>query len=249
MLRGILFDLGDTLLDFEPMDTRQVFREGAQRSYERLKDQLPASLPFEEYCERQFRSMRWAYFWSKLLRREFDSTRMMRRNHARWGVGLDAAMCDEMMWTWYEALLAHASVADDVIPTLQTLRERGLKIGLVSNTFVPAATHDRHLAQAGLIEFFPVRVYSSEVRFRKPHRRIFEIALSQIGTKPHETLFVGDLVKADIQGAKRVGMKTVLRQAFAVNDRHRVADHVIRKISELTRIIPSGIDAHTATLA
>ncbi len=235
-IRAILFDLGDTLLDFAPMDTRQVFRDGAKRTYEELRARLPYGLSFDDYCNRQFRAVRWAYFWSKLRGREFDSLELMHRCHSRLGIELDREAQLEMSWTWYQSLLAHASIADDVVPTLGALRDRGLKLGLVSNTFIAPATHDRHLREAGLIEFFPVRVYSSEVRYRKPHRRIFQIALERMGAIANETLFVGDLVKADIQGAKRVGMKTVLRQSFAASNHHRVADRVIRHVSELRGI-------------
>jgi putative hydrolase of the HAD superfamily len=233
-LRGILFDLGDTLLDFEPMDARQVFRDGAARIYEQLKPRLPAGLSFDDYCNRQSRSARRTYFISRILGREFDSMRLMTRYHTRLGVELDQPTQHEMMWTWYQAMLAYARIADDVIPTLRTLRERGLKLGLVSNTFIPPCTHDRHLTEAGLIEFFPVRVYSSEVRYRKPHRRIFQIALQRLGTAAHETLFVGDQIKADILGAKRVGMKTALR---ARGQADHVAEWVIRHLAELVDVV------------
>src|SRR5262249_39050334 len=160
--------LGDTLLDFEPMDARQVFRDGAARIYERLKPRLPTGLSFDDYCERQSRSARRTYFISRILGRGFDSLRLMNNYHAGLGLQLDQTTQHEMMWTWYQAMLAHARIADDVIPTLRALRDGGLKLGLVSNTFIPPCTHDRHLTEAGLIEFFPVRVYSSEVRYRKP---------------------------------------------------------------------------------
>lgn len=236
-LRGILFDLGDTLLDFEPLDPRQIFRDGAARIYERLRAQLPAGLSFDSYCGRQSRAARMAYLISRLLGREFDSLRLMTRYHERLGLRLDATTQLEMMWTWYQAMLCHARIADDVVPTLQALRERGLRLGLVSNTFIPPATHDRHLTEAGLIEFFPVRVYSSEVKYRKPHRRIFQIALQRLGTRAEETLFVGDQLKLDILGARRIGMRTALRQRAAVaGTNHHAADHVIRQIHELLRI-------------
>jgi putative hydrolase of the HAD superfamily len=237
MLRGILFDLGDTILDFDPMDGRQVFRDGATRVYELLKPRLPKSLSLDEYCRGQYGAVRRAYLWAKLIGREFDSVRLMCRCHAKLGVRLEPETQLEMVWAWYQALLAHASIADDVVPTLRTLRAMGLKLGLVSNTFIPPATHDRHLQQSGLLEFFPVRVYSSEVRYRKPHRRIFQVALSRLGTAAHQTLFVGDLIRDDIRGARRMGMKTALRRRAPGSDHPGVADFAIRYVSELTPLV------------
>ena len=91
----------------------------------------------------------------------------------------------------------------------------------------------------GLLEFLPVRIYSSEVGYRKPDKRIFQAALAQLGVRPGEVLFVGDLVKTDIVGARRMGMTTALKQPFANLRRHRIADHVVRKIADLAQLLPA----------
>jgi putative hydrolase of the HAD superfamily len=88
-----------------------------------------------------------------------------------------------------------------------------------------------------LLDFFPIRVYSSAVGVCKPHPRIFEEALRQVGVNACEALFVGDIVRKDIVGAQRVGMRAVLRKPQATNGHHRVADFVIRRISELHNIV------------
>lgn len=238
MIRGILFDLGHTLLDFPPMQPRLVFRDGAARAYELIRPRLPAGMSLDRYCDQQYRILRRAYLWSRLINRELDSLALMRKSHEKLGVVLDLPTRLQMAWAWYQSLLAHASIAADVVPALRALRDRGLRLGLVSNTFVPPVTHDRHLEQAGLLEFFPVRVYSSEVRYRKPHRRIFQIALERLGTQASETLFVGDQIRTDILGARRVGMKTVLRLTSESKDHQNAADYVIRDISEVIGFTP-----------
>ena len=91
----------------------------------------------------------------------------------------------------------------DVAPTLRTLRDAGVRMGLVSNTFIAGGVHDRHLADAGLLEYLPVRVYSCEFGYPKPNPRIFREALRRLNAPAAETLFVGDLVKVDMAGAAR----------------------------------------------
>jgi putative hydrolase of the HAD superfamily len=152
----------------------------------------------------------------------------------------------DLSWLWYEPLVAHTRVEDDLRPTLAALRDSGLRLGVLSNTFVPDFVHDRHLEIVGLLEFFPVRVYSSEVGHRKPDRRIFSAALGRLGVSAAQTLFVGDLIKTDIVGARRAGMRTALKQPFANLRPHRLADHVVRRIAELLHVLPGLVEPQRA---
>jgi putative hydrolase of the HAD superfamily len=117
-------------------------------------------------------------------------------------------------------------------------------MGIVSNTLVPGHCLDHHLESEGLLEFFPVRVYSSAVRFRKPHPRIFELALELVGAKAHRTVFIGDLLKADIAGAKKAGMHTIWKPAHKPNGhmprtpRRHAADLIIPRVTQLTDALP-----------
>jgi len=238
LLKAILFDLGDTLFDFEPMDTRAIFEEASRRTYEYLQSGGHRLPRFDRYFRLQYSAVRWAYFWSKITRRDFNGFDLLCRLCRRMGLSLDQPALRELAWRWYEPVTRYNTVAADVIPTLCKFRDRGLKLAIVSNTFVPGFALDRHLELHGLLEFFPVRVYSSEVGYRKPHPRIFQIALQSIGVKPANAIFVGDLVKTDILGARRAGMVAVLRQPFANSRTHRVADHVVRRISEIHQMLP-----------
>ena len=92
---------------------------------------------------------------------------------------------------------------------LDALRERGLKVGLVSNAFDPEWLLREDLERMGLAERLDVAVFSSGVGKRKPHPLIFETALQALGVEPADTLFVGDRRYPDIGGAKALGMTTM----------------------------------------
>ena len=91
---------------------------------------------------------------------------------------------------------------------LETLRERGLKVGLVSNAFDPPELLHGDLEQLGVAQRLDVAVFSSEVGRRKPDAAIFERALGRIGVEPSGVLFVGDTLATDVAGAKALGMHT-----------------------------------------
>jgi HAD superfamily hydrolase (TIGR01509 family) len=237
MFRAILFDLGDTLLDFEPMDTRAVFWRAARLTYDRLASAGIALPDFETYVRPQYRTLRWSYLWAKLSRREFNSFDLLVRYHRRMGLPTDDALLRELACLWYHPLTEHATLEPDLHTALGAMRDAGLSLGLVSNTFVPGFAHDHHLAGIGLLDLLPVRVYSSEVGHRKPDRRIFQAALDRLNTTPQQTLFVGDLVKTDIVGAKRLGMKTALKQPWSNRAPHRIADYVIHHVSDLLALL------------
>ena len=114
----------------------------------------------------------------------------------------------------------------------------GLKLAVVSNTFVPGVVLDRHLRDTGLLDFFAARIYSCDVRYRKPHPTIFRKALEALGIGPDEAMFVGDSLVADIKGAARLGMITVLKDPLNVYRPGRIQPtHSIQSLRQLPQIV------------
>jgi len=101
---------------------------------------------------------------------------------------------------------------------LEALRERGLKLGLVSNAFDPGWLLHRDLEQMGLAERLDFAVFSSEVGKRKPHPAIFERALEALEVAPADSVFVGDRLLEDVRGAGELGMTTVQALWFRADE-------------------------------
>jgi putative hydrolase of the HAD superfamily len=96
---------------------------------------------------------------------------------------------------------------DDVEPALRAVAARGVRIGLISNTQRPLDEFASHFALDGLIA---CAVSSATHGFLKPHPSIFETALETLDVAPQDAVMVGDSVKHDIEGARRIGMRAVL---------------------------------------
>lgn len=237
-INGILFDLGDTLLDFGRVDISSLFEAGARMAYKYLQD-INQPLPsFAAYHRKQLWAIRWNYFKSRFTRREFNALELLGRLAGRMGQNLSPAQTLELAQQWYRPLGQCAKCEPHLPELLAALSDSGLKLGVISNTFVPAAVLDGQLQAAGLLDLLPVRVYSCDVGFRKPNRKIFQIALDRCGLLAGGTLFVGDSPKADIAGANRMGMISVLKDPADrhANSRFKPA-HRIRQMAELPAII------------
>lgn len=96
---------------------------------------------------------------------------------------------------------------DDVIPCLESIKEYGVVMGVVSNweRWLPDL-----LNQCNIIEYFSAIVVSGDVGIEKPDQRIFQIALNKLNVLPQETLYVGDWIETDILPAIEVGMVPLL---------------------------------------
>ena len=93
-------------------------------------------------------------------------------------------------------------IYDDVLPTLETLAARGVKLGVISNW---DARLRPLLARLNLTRHFSSIVISCEVGATKPDARLFAKAAQELAVAPGEMLHVGDSLAMDVQGAENFG--------------------------------------------
>lgn len=94
----------------------------------------------------------------------------------------------------------------DTLPTLEALRRRGRKVGLLSNS--PEST-GKQIRSMGLVPLFDTVCLSYESGFLKPEPEFFALAAKGLGIPIPEILMVGDSQSSDIDGALGVGMSAV----------------------------------------
>jgi len=95
--------------------------------------------------------------------------------------------------------------------TLEAMRDRVRKIGLISNTGrSPGVAMRKLMEKLGILKFFDATVFSDEAECRKPDKRIFDLAVRELGVEPSATVHIGDNPETDIWGAKQAGMRAVL---------------------------------------
>jgi len=161
---------------------------------------------------------------------------------AEWAHGIDRSITDDAIGRTADRIVAVFSealkgVPDRVISMLAHLRDRGKLLGLVSNASTMEVSG---WSGSPLAPLFNTAVFSCFCGSVKPEERIYRICTDGLGVVPGECAFVGDGESNELEGAKNLGMTTVMTTEFIghlaadeVERRRRSADYVVLKLDEL----------------
>jgi putative hydrolase of the HAD superfamily len=196
-LRAVLFDVDFTIAkpgpDLGPEGyQRMAARYGFDLDPSRYEEARRAALDtLERHPELEHDEEIWVLFTERIIR----------------GMGGDSESAyecaAEMTRAWEHA--HNFDLYEDVLPTLDDLRRRGLKLGLVSNTARDLGAFVRHHAlevDAALSSRAHGKV--------KPHESIFRAVLTELAVEAADAAMVGDSVEDDIEGAKALGIRPFL---------------------------------------
>jgi HAD superfamily hydrolase (TIGR01549 family) len=194
----VLFDVGNTLLQV-PFDPHQ--RAVAAASH-------LGSIPFKPYKSslNQAREEWWAAVGDHAVQ-DLAETWIGHNQRALELIGFEGDIALAARQIEESFLLEGWEIYSEAVAVLENLKANGIRMGVISNW---PPTLEATLEAAGLREYFEVIVVSGVEGYAKPHPKIFEVALERMRVDPASTLYVGDNVVDDIQGAASVGMPSVL---------------------------------------
>lgn len=206
-IRAVIFDLGGTLM-YERASWQAVTAHADEALTNYLRSQ-GMELNLSTF-PREFRRRLEKYFRQReqdLLETTYSF--VLRDVLADKGYG---DVSEEVVRAGLDQLFAvtqtNWTLEEDTLPTLKKLEEDGYRLGLISN-----AGDDQDVQQLarrfGIDRYFDFILTSAACSYRKPHPRIFEIALSNWYFLPAEAVMVGDNLDADIRGAQNAGLHTV----------------------------------------
>jgi putative hydrolase of the HAD superfamily len=229
-LQAVVFDWGGTLTEpLEPLLGRtDIWAEAARKLLPEREEELVESLIEAE-----------AELW-RISRDEHRSARLSDLfARAAQELGIEVAeKLAEVERSHLENYAPHVAHDPDAVAVLSGLAERGLKVGLLSNTLWPGSFHDSLLARDGLGDLLDGVLYTSEMELTKPHPAAFRSILDLLGVDdPGTAVFVGDRLWDDIFGAKRAGLRAVHRPRDTVPHFDVTPDAVIRSLPELLTIV------------
>lgn len=211
-IKAVIFDFDETLIDWSGSEMR--FSDFNKPRFGAIRDHFAAhgyDLPDVET---------FADGGSAAIRHEWN---IKRETHAGanfgdallalltgYGIPQDKIDLDEVYRIFDWAPMPGVAPFPDTHDVLQTLKERGYKIGLITNSFQPMWFRDIELRAYDLLKYLDARITSGDTRFMKPHPAIYWRMLGLLDLMPQDAIMVGDRPGHDIQGAHNVGMAGVL---------------------------------------
>jgi putative hydrolase of the HAD superfamily len=217
VIKAVLFDLGGTLIKSTsiPIVCKRILtRHGIQvhgtideTALNEIAKEMPRDykLPYREF---------WRIYNIKMLRKLKLNENLEE---------LAEIITDE----WWDN--ADPELYAEVKNTLQALRKRGLKLGIVTNGFHKDI--DDILLRVNMTEQFDVAVGVDDVGKPKPKKKIFSYALKKLAINPNESLFVGDSLESDYKGAEKAGLKSIL-----IDRENKICGN-FRKIQNLKEVV------------
>lgn len=122
--------------------------------------------------------------------------------------------------------------------TVVELLRRSIRLGILSDA--PSLQAWTRLAELGLHHYFVAVVTYDETKKRKPDPEPFRLILERLGVEPGEALMVGDWAERDMEGASRVGMRTAFARYGSQEEPPPGVDHVLGEIRDLLDVIGDG---------
>ena len=118
---------------------------------------------------------------------------------------------DEQLLTAYREWWEPHTLTDPDVPGLfRSLREEGLRVGVLSNTVWPRDWHEGFFRRDGVDHLIDGAVYTSEIAWTKPSPLAFRAAMDAIGAAdPARCVYVGDRLFDDVWGAHNAGLRAI----------------------------------------
>ncbi len=233
-IKAVLFDMFDTLMMIEK--NHEFYSPSLMRMYRYLnKKGIDAS--FDKFNKAYIKARDALYVKADL---NFEEPHFnVRVSEALRSLGFDYDVSSPIVAAatgeFCEEFMTYVRIDENAQAMLRSLHGK-YKLGIISNFAIPECVL-KLLKNHDLDRLFDVIVVSGAVNKRKPSPEIFKNTLKALGVSAAETVFVGDTVDADIEGAKAVGMKAIYIERRLQKGSKVCPDQTIKSLRELALVL------------
>lgn len=223
-ITDIFFDLDHTLWDFEKnsaLTFQKIF----------LKNKLNVNL--DQFLDSYIPINRnyWSLFSQNKVLKEDLKYKRLQESFMKIEYTIEEALIHQLSEDYIVHLSDHNFLFDDAQEVLKNLSS-AYNLHIITNGF-REVQHSK-LKNSEIDHYFDIIITSDDVGVKKPHPLIFESALKKANANARESLMVGDNLEADIQGAQRAGLESVL---FDPENKIDHTGNKIRRLRELETLL------------
>lgn len=211
-ISAVLFDLGSTLIEYEPIPWEEMTVECSAASHDFLAS-LGHSLPDKESYHHLFDGVKQPL--RNLASTEFVEWTVPQASNSlleSLNIRLSEEEHTRLFDAYYEPIACKLTVYDDTLAVLDRIATRFGKAGLISNTIFPERAHRGELNRFGIAPYLRFAIFSSTFQLRKPHPDIFREGAKLAGVDPAKCVYIGDRYLEDITGPAKIGMSSILKK-------------------------------------
>lgn len=215
-IKGVLFDLGGTLIEYVNDPPKAVFDDFISQLSE--DDPKIVFHEFSELIDSYWIHMQKEYYSAPESLDIFEYNRQFLIKH-----GFSDATSQRLSKPFSDIIFQlepdGTHLKEGAIELLDLLKSKNLKLGIITNASHNEDRIRKILSRVGIEKYFETVVVSSEVGIRKPDPMIFQIALKNLDLAPEQAIYIGDSFEYDAQGASNAGMQYVLvSKDFGLNN-------------------------------
>ncbi|MGG2064776.1 HAD family hydrolase [Bacillus sp. S14(2024)] len=195
----IFFDIDGTLLDYEFAEKNGILDFFREHNHIFLGEELEASKLWNQLSEQYFNQ----FLSNKLSFQEQQRLRMIDLFQT-YGIHLTHEEADQKFKLYLTLYEENWTVYEDVIDVLNTLKQKGYSLGIISN-----GDYDQQiekLRRLYILHYFNLIIASSEIGVAKPNITIFQVASIKAKRPLQDCYYIGDRLETDALSSKKAGM-------------------------------------------
>jgi 2-haloalkanoic acid dehalogenase type II len=222
-VKAVLFDLGGTLVKITeiPHVMKKILKHrGINRSLEEISQ---ARMKAEKELDFRDLTKLLDEFWVQWNLRILNNLQVKSKTRT---------LAEFIATHWWN--YSNVGLYPDAEKTLPPLKERDLKIGLITNGL--QSDINEILPKVGLQNFFDTIIVIDTLRKMKPDTEVFHHALQNLKIAPSQPIFIGDEIEADYNGAQRAGLT-----AYLIDRNGKIQDENVNKITSLADLFRLNI--------
>ena len=198
MVRAVIFDLDDTLCDYQKARKNAIIHVNAIL----MNNGIDTDIFWDNYHKKE--PVLWREFMDGTITKE--EYRIRRYKNA---LPLDSyELAEKLNRVFMDEANHNIELFEDVIPLLDILNMKGIKQAILTNG---PSDGQRDKIKALVLEKYIQNIYiSEEIGLSKPNRDAFEYVVKQLHEEPYTVVMVGDSLEEDIKGAEKAGIKAIL---------------------------------------